>query len=344
MEDIDEIVQEFLVESYDSLDKLDADFVALEENPEDQERLANIFRTVHTVKGTSGFLDFPKLEKVAHVGENLLVPLRDGELTLNNEIVDSLLGMVDAIRQILGNVESTGGEGESDYADLIRKLERAKLPASDEASKSDIVAKADKNETAAETSAIEGGTSEPVHSCTSHENPEQNESSEQIKFESTEPADSSVSANRGAVPSQEDATPVESTAPSKSVSSLADSTVRINVDLLDQLMNLVGELVLTRNQILQHSQDSSDNAVVASSQRLNLITSELQEGVMKTRMQPIRSVWSKLPRVVRDPVNVVWKTGKGRNGRCFDRIGQDNIGGNQGSTYTYRAQFGRPWN
>ena len=123
MEGIDEVIKEFLVESYESLDQLDSDLVALEDAPEDRDRLASIFRTVHTIKGTSGFLALPKLERVAHVGENLLVPLRDGELQLNADIASGLLSMVDAIREILGMIEEHGSEGDSDFEPLVARLQ-----------------------------------------------------------------------------------------------------------------------------------------------------------------------------------------------------------------------------
>ena len=103
-----DIVRDFLVESYENLDRLDRDFVGLERNPKDQEALAGVFRTIHTIKGTCGFLGFAKLEKVAHVGENLLTRLRDGHLSMNPEMTTALLGMVDAIRQMLKEIESLG--------------------------------------------------------------------------------------------------------------------------------------------------------------------------------------------------------------------------------------------
>ncbi len=126
MEMLDEIVSEFLVESYESLDQLDRDLMALEETPDDRERMSSIFRTIHTIKGTAGFLAYPRLEKVAHVGESLLVPLRDGELTLTEQIANSLLAMVDAIRSILGHIENGAGEGNDEYVSLISDLERLK--------------------------------------------------------------------------------------------------------------------------------------------------------------------------------------------------------------------------
>src|SRR5260370_7488805 len=117
-----EIVKEFLVESYENLDRLDRDLVGLEKNPHDAEALAGVFRTIHTIKGTCGFLGFNKLEKVAHVGENLLTRLRDGQLTLNPELTTALLGMVDAVRQILSQIETTGQEDHPDDQVLISTL------------------------------------------------------------------------------------------------------------------------------------------------------------------------------------------------------------------------------
>jgi two-component system, chemotaxis family, sensor kinase CheA len=118
-----------LVESYENLDRLDRDLVGLEKNPKDKEALAGVFRTIHTIKGTCGFLGFNKLEKVAHVGENLLTRLRDGQLTLNPEITTALLGMVDAVRQMLKEIQSTGQDGEVDYPELRETLTRLQTAA-----------------------------------------------------------------------------------------------------------------------------------------------------------------------------------------------------------------------
>src|ERR1700693_3353595 len=119
-----DIVQDFVVESYENLDRLDRELVGLEKNPHDREALASVFRTIHTIKGTCGFLGFNRLEKVAHVGENLLTRLRDGQLTLNPELTTALLGMVDAVRQMLKEIQSTGQDGEVDYPELRETLTR----------------------------------------------------------------------------------------------------------------------------------------------------------------------------------------------------------------------------
>jgi two-component system, chemotaxis family, sensor kinase CheA len=126
----DDIVKDFLVESQENLDRLDRDLVGLEKNPKDKDALAGVFRTIHTIKGTCGFLGFNKLEKVAHVGENLLSRLRDGQMTLNPEITTALLGMVDAIRQMLKDIGSTGSDGTIDYPELRESLTQLQSGAS----------------------------------------------------------------------------------------------------------------------------------------------------------------------------------------------------------------------
>src|ERR1700679_986122 len=127
-ENDDSIVKDFLVESYENLDRLDRHLVGLEKNTQDKAGLAGVFRTIHTIKGTCGFLGFNKLEKVAHVGENLLTRLRDGQLTLNPERTTALLGMVDAVRQMLSEIESTGQDGEIDYPELREILTKLQTP------------------------------------------------------------------------------------------------------------------------------------------------------------------------------------------------------------------------
>ncbi|MGZ0163544.1 MAG: chemotaxis protein CheA [Planctomycetales bacterium] len=318
MDDFDDVIKEFLVESYEGLDQLDRDLVALEDAPDDRDCLGSIFRSVHSMKGASGFLGLPKLERVAHVGENLLVPLRDGDLKFNHEIADGLLGMVDALRDILGNIEADGSEGETDYETLATHLailldsERATAdPETEDAGATlsedevtEVVAELNPPESEAEPAA----SSDAKTTNSTIDEVEANAS--EVASEETAEAVVAVPAAVVAVPAAvvaPAATPSASESSSKQSSgsgdrstSLADSTVRIDVEHLNNLMNLVGELVLVRNQILQFSRTTEDDSVIAASQRLNLITTELQQGVMKTRMQPISNAWSKLPRVVRD--------------------------------------------
>ena len=286
MSDMDEVVREFLVESYEGLDQLDRDLVALELEPTNTDRLSAIFRCIHTVKGTCGFLGFGKLEKVAHVGENLLSLLRDGKLTLSEQITSGLLKLVDAVRQMLSSIETTSSEGTVDYSALEAELaELAKVGAAEEFSMDDAEAlfraAAEKAKVAAAVaSAVARSVDDTVAAAPTVE---------------PEPPVIAAATTEAVSPPA-----AAATADDARSSALADTSIRVDVQHLDKLMNLVGELVLARNQILQFTSQVENSAFQATTQRLNLITTELQEGVMKTRMQPIGNVWSKFPRVVRD--------------------------------------------
>ena len=126
---MDDLINEFLIESTENLDRLDSELVKLESDPSSQELLSSIFRTIHTIKGSCGFLGFSKLEKVAHGGESLLSLLRDGKLSLTAEITSGLLSMVDAIRTILSEIKNTGTDGAENYPELIETLIRLQQPA-----------------------------------------------------------------------------------------------------------------------------------------------------------------------------------------------------------------------
>jgi len=329
---LDDIVEEFLVESHENLDQLDSDLVALEQDPDSRERLSSIFRTIHTIKGTSGFLAFNRLEEVTHVGENMLSRLRDGELALTPARTSVLLQMVDTVRSLLTSIESSGGEGSVDVSAVVASITAAmddvpaapapaaaaepaapeapatKAPAARKASaakkapaKKAPAAKAPAKKATTRKAAapraaavVETPVAEaPVVDLNpvlgdpiEDDNPTM---SEPVEEPATEPA---------AEHAEGESAPVDQNGqPRRAV---ADSTIRVDVDLLDELMLLVGELVLTRNQIVQNVARQTDTDLIRASQRLNLIASELQEGVMKTRMQPIDHIWSKLPRVVRD--------------------------------------------
>jgi two-component system chemotaxis sensor kinase CheA len=281
---MDQIVKEFLIESYENLDQLDRDLVQLEEAPGDRERLASIFRTIHTIKGTAGFFGFSNLESVTHVGENLLSKLRDGHMSLNPDITSGLLAQIDAVRQMLANIEGSGHEGNADYSDLIGRLTR--LQEGGDASASGEARAA----TAPPSPAITPAAAAPTPSETpTAEMPEPADEAER------QPSDSPDSAVADGHPALE-----ATRAATESRSGLSEGNIRVDVGLLDKLMNLVGELVLARNQVLQFNAVQKDTAFLSTSQRLNLITTELQEGVMKTRMQPIGNIWNRFPRVVRD--------------------------------------------
>jgi two-component system chemotaxis sensor kinase CheA len=289
---MDEIVRDFLVESHEGLDKLDRDFVELEKNPDDAPRLNDIFRCIHTIKGTCGFLGLGKLESVAHAGESLLSRMRDGSLKLNPEITSALLSLVDAVRAIMGNIESSDGasEGDADYTALIAKLQRLMEGAAKPAA----------------PPPPDGPMPEvmvPVYSAANVPAPAPPAPAPVVA-----PAPAIAAPPPAPAPPEVPRHPQGSGAPEPhQESAVSESSIRVDVGLLDKLMNLVGELVLARNQVLQVSSRQGDTALTASMQRLNLIVTELQESVMKTRMQPIGNVWSKFPRITRDLALAVGK-------------------------------------
>ncbi len=273
---MDEIIKEFLVESGDNLDQLERDLVELEKDPGSQELLSRIFRAIHTVKGTSGVLGFQKLEAVAHVGESLLSRMRDGMLRLNAEITTALLAMVDAIRAMLRAIESDGTDGEERYTSIIERLKQLleAKPVSDSLRMGELLMKhANVSPEAIEAALEQQQTGDP----------------RRLGEILVERGEVSAAAVLDALKSQPEIG-----------SQVSGSSIRVDVNLLDKLMNLVGELVLARNQILQFTARQNDSNFLGTAQRLNLITTELQESVMKTRMQPIGNVWNKFPRVVRD--------------------------------------------
>ncbi|WP_244242180.1 chemotaxis protein CheW [Nocardioides seonyuensis] len=269
LEGLDEIVGEFLVESHENLDQLDRDLVELERAPGSRELLGSIFRTIHTIKGTSGFLAFSQLEAITHVGENLLAKLRDGHLTMTPGTTDVLLAMVDRVRDLLAAIEADGTEGKVEVADVVQRVSEA----------------------------LEGRESSPAQPAASVE-----EAADPVVVPTAEvPEDLPVVVPEvtpvAVLPDVPAEVPAEAPAERRSV---ADASIRVDVDLLDSLMRQVGELVLTRNQIVRQTGHGEDLELTRSAQRLDQIATELQEGVMKTRMQPIDHLWAKLPRVVRD--------------------------------------------
>jgi len=290
----EEMIREFLVESYENLTRLDRDLVELEKSPHDKELLSSIFRTIHTIKGACGFLAFSTLEKITHQAETLLSQLRDGKRELTAALVSLILETVDATRQVLASIETSGSEGGLTFEALTQRLSAAShLEAKAEGSDAPAAPVTREPEaTSAEMSATAVQKTVAQRLATGLD-------SVRIAADAVQkaPAALPVSSGKGGT----DAASSRPAAEEDSArSAAADANIRVGVGLLDKLMDLVGELVLTRNQILQFNTEREDAALNATSQRLNLITSELQEGVMKTRMQTIGVVWNKLPRVVRD--------------------------------------------
>jgi two-component system chemotaxis sensor kinase CheA len=273
---MNEVIREFLLETQENLSQLDLDLVTLEKEPTERETLARVFRTLHTIKGTAGFLGLQKLQAVAHSAESLLSLLRDGKLLFNAEIASALLTVVDAVRQMLSSVESSETDGDGDFSALIQTLDRLRAGGHDKPAEaspaSPELTPALLTQGGAKKLASETQTSPPA----------------------------AVSLTRSVAEMRKgEAAPVAEVSETRAPA-MSDSAIRVDVGLLDKLMNLVGELVLARNQVVQFSASQENSAFLGTVQRLNLLTTELQAGVMKTRMQPISTIWSRFPRVVRD--------------------------------------------
>ena len=318
---MDDLLQEFLTEAAENLAILDVELVKFERDPNDVEILKNIFRLVHTIKGTCGFLGLSRLESVAHAGENVLGKFRDGDLTVTPHAVTLILRCLDCIRGILAALEEAGQEPAGDDAALIAELNalaagETTAPAPAPAAKSvDSFQNDDQgpvlNEhgfpVAAELLAevaqalAAQGILVPDADADRHAKEAAAEEAMLAMMAAEEPA-APMQAPAAPPPA-----PVAASAPAPAIaagepkdSAVAAASIRVGVEILENLMTLVSELVLTRNQLLQMVRGREDSEFKTPLQRLSLITTELQEGVMKSRMQPIGNAWSKLPRIVRD--------------------------------------------
>jgi two-component system chemotaxis sensor kinase CheA len=278
---MDDLLREFLTETHESLDTVDVELVRFEQEPDNARILGNIFRLVHTIKGTCGFLALPRLEALAHAAETLMGKFRDG-MPVTSEAVDLVLASIDRIKAMLEALETTQREPEGDDADLISALERMAL--ADGAAVPAAPAQSPETESAYQAlgrplrpGEVSLDELERVFRAT--------------EVESPGPAASAGEATERRTGSDEDERPEVK---------IASQSIRVTVDTLEYLMTRVSELVLTRNQLLEIVRRHADSEFKVPLQRLSNVTAELQEGVMKTRMQPIGHAWQKLPRVVRD--------------------------------------------
>ena len=282
MADNEEFIAEFLIEASENLDQLDQDLVALEKQPDNPDRLGSIFRTVHTIKGTCGFFGFTKLSTLSHHGEHLLGLLRDGNLRFNKDLASLLLELVDAIRVFLSSIESTGTEGDITFPELCQKLNAACV-LSDTATSDQV-----KEPISSPTTHVDQGADE-IEDTTPDAAPTL-ETEVASLVDVTLPETDSL-----------DRAPLTKTESSneniRSANSL-DATIRVDVQLLDTIVDLVGELVLARNQLRTTVTD--EPSLLDAVNRIHTVTGELQEVAMKTRMAPVEQLFNKFPRIVRD--------------------------------------------
>jgi two-component system chemotaxis sensor kinase CheA len=322
---MDDLLREFLTETGESLDTVDNQLVRFEQDPNNAKILDNIFRLVHTIKGTCGFLGLPRLEALAHAGETLMGKFRDG-MPVTAEAVTLILGSIDRIKEILGGLEATETEPEGNDQDLIVQLHELAergieaMPASAASEPVAPVAAAPARPPAKPASVgtlafqvLERELRPGEVSLDELERAFRETAPEIAPPRAPEivpPPARKVSAPAAAPePAQRAASPkAPKPAAKKAVievetaegDRIANQSIRVNVDTLEHLMTMVSELVLTRNQLLEISRRNEDTEFKVPLQRLSNVTAELQEGVMKTRMQPIGNAWQKLPRIVRD--------------------------------------------
>ena len=288
---MDDLTREFLIESQEGLDRMERCLTDLEERPQDKELLGEIFRSVHTIKGTTGFLGFKRLEKLAHAGESLLGLLRDGKITAGATLITALLHLLDGLRELLKTIEAKDNEGDGDDSALIARLEELQTPAQNAKAKNAVAAHPAREVDAAKAGIANAepqpAAAVPIHTPAAPPHPIP--APTHIETQAPEPAEAAADA---AI-----LTPAEASK-SRAQGAASESTLRVDVALLNRMMNLVGELVLTRNQVLQAT--AADPNMTLLSRRLDMVTADLRESVMKARMQPVSNVFSKMPRLVRD--------------------------------------------
>ncbi|MEQ9143560.1 MAG: chemotaxis protein CheW [Parvibaculaceae bacterium] len=304
---MDDLLSEFLTETNESLDVVDVELVKFEQEPNNAEILDNIFRLVHTVKGTCGFLGLPRLEALAHAAETLMGKYRDGQ-GVTDDGVTIILQAIDRIKEILAELEATESEPEGADSDLIDQLVelsegKAAAPAEAAASADEAPAEPDLEVAELDRPLRPGEVSldELERAFQEAEGPEDSEPADAV-------AEAAPAAPAAAEPAKAE-TKADAKADAKSDAkadgegggkSVAAQSIRVNVDTLENLMTMVSELVLTRNQLLEMVRRLDDSEFKVPLQRLSNVTAELQEAVMMTRMQPIGNAWQKLPRIIRD--------------------------------------------
>lgn len=267
---MDDLLREFVTETNESLDVVDVELVRFEQEPNNARILDNIFRLVHTIKGTCGFLGLPRLETLAHAAETVMGKFRDG-MPATHEAVSVILATIDRIKEILASLEHDQREPEGSDSDLIADLQRI---------------------------AERAAKAKPVDVATTEQTLGRPLRPGEVSLEDLERAFQETPVDPR--PPKKAKAPVQEPAKEDETVKTSAQSIRVTVDTIEQLMTMVSELVLTRNQLLEIVRRHGDSEFKTPLQRLSNVTAELQEGVMKTRMQPIGNAWQKFPRIVRD--------------------------------------------
>ena len=364
----EELLSEFLTESNESLESIEQQLMDLEASPEDSELLDSIFRAIHTVKGSCGFLNLTRLEKVAHAGENLLSRIRELKYHVDEDIVSLLLECADAIKDVLAGLEETGQEPVLDHDDLIMRLQACEkkvmgqdIEANEADSKpseasltetkqaqavelldwlegfeDDVIAALVENHLTTASSLIAAGFAElrnlesitpadalkilgiararvesgddvevsvqeePEHKPDKAPKLDTNASTKAVETASQGKDDAASSAPAVQRKLVEQPEQKSEASPVKQKRQASNESIRVDIGLLDELMNQVGELVLTRNSLVQMIQASGSMEFIRIGRDVDQITEQLQAQLLRTRMQPIQTIWSSVPRIVRD--------------------------------------------
>jgi len=280
---MDEMLKEFLAESAEQIEAATAQVVAFEKNPNDATLIASIFRLVHTIKGTCGFLGLNRLQRLTHAAESLIGALREGA-EATPEVVSAILAAVDRVKEMLAELEEAGQETDGDDSDLIKLLEY--------------------HVAACQGVVAEAPSPEPVVAPAKPE---------PIVAPVVAPADVKTTAVSKPEPARAPVKPpVAETHPGgteggEPTSGKRAETIRINLNTLERIMQLVSELVLSRNQLIELTRHKEDDSLKSPLQRLSTMTTDLQDAVMRARMQPVERVFANLPRMIRDLANDLHK-------------------------------------
>jgi len=290
-DEMEEIISEFITESEESLDKVEPMFVELEKKGQDADMLNEIFRSMHTIKGAAGFLNFQTIVDVSHSAENIMKKLREGEVTLSANLMDVLLKAIDMLRLLLTHLKSKDGI-EEDVSPLVKEMDSALKSASGVSDSPDMTDQKQKHAKPVEIEELIKSYSETDQDTVSAENNTTDTGQETQSMELNEAKENQQ----------------KNEAHGQKLKDISSKNLRVDIERIDNVMNLAGEVVLVRNRLLnissyleqKYGSDDQVESLMESVSFLDRVTSDMQLAVMKIRMQPIKKVLSKFPRLVRD--------------------------------------------
>jgi two-component system chemotaxis sensor kinase CheA len=308
---MDDLLRDFLTETNENLDVADTQLIKFEQDPGNAEILNNIFRLVHTIKGTCGFIGLTRLASLAHAAETLMDRFREG-MPVTSDAVGLVLTTIDRIKEILAGLEASEGvEPVGSDEDLTSQLIAMAVGEPSQPAKSAKSAPAAEKAKPAKSAEVAKPVEKaPVQTLERELHPGEVSLDELERMFRETPVDPPKAAPKVA-PKPVETAPISPVAAANEDGAgngpISAQTIRVNVDALEHLMTTISELVLTRNQLLEIARRSEDNEYKVSLQRLSTVTAELQSAVMQTRMQPVGNAWQKLPRLVRDLSNDLGK-------------------------------------